>query len=89
VNAVPDVSIHFSFVDKVDDVDKDFDAVWSTVDLLSVIEKVEEKCGFGGRIGENQTKIYHLRIQVGSEFWDSELIHHSRKAGVSHEVSFH
>ena len=69
MNAVPDVSIHFSFVDKVDDVDKDFDAVWSTVDLLSVIEKVEEKCGFGGRIGENQTKIYHLRIQVGSEFW--------------------
>ena len=43
MNAVPDVSIHFSFVDKVDDVDKDFDAVWSTVDLLSVIEKVEEK----------------------------------------------
>jgi hypothetical protein len=64
VDGVPDVSIHISFVDEVDDVDKDFEAGWRTVDLLSQCEELIVEFVIDVIVADSRTKIFHPIIQV-------------------------
>jgi hypothetical protein len=87
VDGVPDVSIHISFVDEVDDVDKDFEAGWRTVDLLSQCEELIVKFVIDVIVGDSRTKIFHPIIQVRLEIRDIDMIDHLRKPEVGHGSS--
>ena len=87
MDGVPDVSIHISFVDEVDDVDKDFEAGWRTVDLLSQCEELIVEFVIDVIVGDSRTKIFHPIIQVRLEIRDIDMIDHLRKPEVDHGSS--